>query len=217
MRSSPSAPAVTAVAPGDRVFVMPMHWCGSCHACRNGQFDLCPNRKVYGGDLPGAFAELFLVSERTAIPIPDEVSFQQAALIEPLAVVVKGLSRAKVDAGDSAAVVGGGPIGLHRHRRPGAAPPAPADRPRAAGCPPRDRPPDGRHDGPRPYGRRRHGRAPRTPPAGLGADLTVEAVGIHRLGRIGGRLRPGPAVSWSGWATSAGSSRSTSSRSSGTS
>ena len=104
--------AVTAVKPGDRVFVMPMHWCGTCDACVHGQFDLCPQRKVYGGDLPGAFAELFRVSERTAIPIPDEVTFRQAALIEPLAVVVKGLSRAKFDAGDSAAVIGGGPIGL---------------------------------------------------------------------------------------------------------
>ncbi|MFO7532842.1 MAG: alcohol dehydrogenase catalytic domain-containing protein [Candidatus Limnocylindrales bacterium] len=104
--------AVTAVKPGDRVFVMPMHWCGTCDACAHGQFDLCPERKVYGGDLPGAFAELFRVSERTAIPIPDEVTFRQAALIEPLAVVVKGLARAKFDAGDSAAVIGGGPIGL---------------------------------------------------------------------------------------------------------
>jgi L-iditol 2-dehydrogenase len=118
-------PAVTAVAPGDRVFTMPMHHCGTCQACRSGAFDLCPERKVYGGDLPGAFAELFLVSEQSALLIPDSVSFRQAALIEPLAVVVKGLSRAKVDAGDSAAVIGGGPIGLiatavlalHRPRR----------------------------------------------------------------------------------------------------
>jgi len=105
-------PAVTAVAPGDRVFAMPMHWCGTCPACRNGAFDLCPERKVYGGDLPGAFAELFLISERTAIPIPDEVSYGQAALIEPLAVVIKGLARAHISAGDSAVVIGGGPIGL---------------------------------------------------------------------------------------------------------
>jgi L-iditol 2-dehydrogenase len=104
--------AVTAVAPGDRVFAMPMHWCGACPACRNGAFDLCPERKVYGGDLPGAFAELFLISERTAIPIPDEVSYGQAALIEPLAVVIKGLARANIAAGDSALVIGGGPIGL---------------------------------------------------------------------------------------------------------
>lgn len=118
-------PSVNAVRPGDRVFAMPMEWCASCDECRRGAFDLCPNRKVYGGDLPGAFAELFRIRERTAIPIPDEVSYQQAALIEPLAVVVKGLSRAKVDAGDSVAVVGGGPIGLiatavlamHRPRR----------------------------------------------------------------------------------------------------
>jgi 2-desacetyl-2-hydroxyethyl bacteriochlorophyllide A dehydrogenase len=105
-------PAVRTVAPGDRVFAMPMEWCATCDACRRGSFDLCPNRKVYGGDLPGAFAELFRIRERTAVPIPDEVTFQQAALIEPLAVVVKGLSRARIDAGDTAAVVGGGPIGL---------------------------------------------------------------------------------------------------------
>jgi 2-desacetyl-2-hydroxyethyl bacteriochlorophyllide A dehydrogenase len=118
-------PAVTAVVPGDRVFVMPMEWCGECGPCRRGAFDLCPERKVYGGDLPGAFAERFRIRERTAIPLPDDVTFQQAALIEPLAVVVKGLSRAKVDAGDSVAVIGGGPIGLiatavlalHRPRR----------------------------------------------------------------------------------------------------
>ncbi|MEX1297008.1 MAG: alcohol dehydrogenase catalytic domain-containing protein [Candidatus Limnocylindrales bacterium] len=118
-------PAVTAVAPGDRVFAMPMEWCAACDQCRRGAFDLCPHRKVYGGDLPGAFGELFRIRERTAIPIPDEVSYQQAALIEPLAVVVKGLARAKIDAGDSVAVVGGGPIGLiatavlalHRPRR----------------------------------------------------------------------------------------------------
>jgi threonine dehydrogenase-like Zn-dependent dehydrogenase len=102
-----------------------MEWCAACVHCRRGAFDLCPDRKVYGGDLPGAFGELFRIRERTAVPIPDDVSFQQAALSEPLAVVVKGLSRAKIDAGDSVAVVGGGPIGLiatavlalHRPRR----------------------------------------------------------------------------------------------------
>jgi L-iditol 2-dehydrogenase len=103
---------VTAVAPGERIFSMPMHWCAACPACRSGAFDLCPERKVYGGDLPGAFAELFLISEQSAIPIPDEVSFRQAALIEPLAVVIKGLSRAHIAAGDTALVIGGGPIGL---------------------------------------------------------------------------------------------------------
>ncbi|MFN8621291.1 MAG: alcohol dehydrogenase catalytic domain-containing protein [Chloroflexota bacterium] len=103
---------VTNVAPGDRIFIMPMVWCGTCAACLAGAFDICPNRKVYGADLPGSFAERVRISARTAVPLPPEVSFLQAALIEPLAVVVKGTSRAKVDAGDSVAVVGAGPIGL---------------------------------------------------------------------------------------------------------
>jgi L-iditol 2-dehydrogenase len=105
-------PAVTAVRPGDRVFSLPMEWCGACAECRVGSVDLCPHRKVYGGDLPGAFAERFRIREQTAVPIPDAVSFQQAALIEPLAVVVKGLARANIQAGDVMVVVGGGPIGL---------------------------------------------------------------------------------------------------------
>jgi L-iditol 2-dehydrogenase len=103
---------VTNVAPGDRIFIMPMVWCGRCAACLAGAFDVCPDRKVYGADLPGSFAERVLIRARTAVPLPPEVSFLQAALIEPLAVVIKGTSRAKVDAGDSVAVVGAGPIGL---------------------------------------------------------------------------------------------------------
>jgi L-iditol 2-dehydrogenase len=103
---------VTNVRPGDRIFIMPMVWCGSCPACLAGAFDICPGRKVYGADLPGSFAERVLIRARTAVPLPDTVSFLQAALIEPLAVVVKGTSRAKVDAGDTVAVVGAGPIGL---------------------------------------------------------------------------------------------------------
>jgi 2-desacetyl-2-hydroxyethyl bacteriochlorophyllide A dehydrogenase len=103
---------VTDLTPGQRIFVMPMVWCGTCATCLSGSFDICPNRKVYGADLPGAFAERMLIRARTAIPLPDSVSFLQAALIEPLAVVVKGTSRAKVDAGDTVAVVGAGPIGL---------------------------------------------------------------------------------------------------------
>jgi 2-desacetyl-2-hydroxyethyl bacteriochlorophyllide A dehydrogenase len=105
-------PDVTNVRPGDRIFIMPMVWCGTCAACLAGAFDICPNRKVYGADLPGSFAERVLIRARTAVPLPDGVTFLQAALIEPLAVVVKGTSRARVDAGDSVAVVGAGPIGL---------------------------------------------------------------------------------------------------------
>ena len=171
-------PGVTAVAPGDRVFTMPMHHCGICSACRNGAFELCPERKVYGGDLPGAFAELFLVSEQSAIPIPDSVSFRQAALIEPLAVVMQG------------------PV-AGAHRRGRYAPPSSGVGPSGSSPPPSWRCTgrgtsswwsrwrrDGRSPGPWARrsssipARRRRWRGPAArPPHGLGVDVTVEAVG----------------------------------------
>lgn len=105
-------PAVTNVAVGDRIFVLPMLSCLRCPACQKGAYDACSDRRVYGADMPGAFAELIRIKARSAVPIPDAVSFIQAALIEQSAVVIKGLARASIDAGDSVAVVGGGPIGL---------------------------------------------------------------------------------------------------------
>lgn len=103
---------VVNVAPGDRIFIMPMVSCQTCAACLNGAADACAGRKVYGADLPGSFAERVLISARAAVPLPETVSFLQASLVEPLAVVIKGISRAKIDAGDTVAVVGAGPIGL---------------------------------------------------------------------------------------------------------
>ena len=67
---------------------------------------------MYGADLPGAFADLRRIKSRAAVRIPDGVSFVQGALIEQLSVVVKGISRATIAAGDSVAVVGAGPIGM---------------------------------------------------------------------------------------------------------
>jgi L-iditol 2-dehydrogenase len=104
--------AVTSVRPGQRVFMMPMEVCSSCHACIAGAPDQCGSRRVYGADLPGALAERVRIASANAVPIPDEVSDVQGAVIEPLSVVTKGLSRVAVQPGDALAVVGGGPIGL---------------------------------------------------------------------------------------------------------
>ena len=103
---------VTGVKVGDRIFVAPMLSCLRCPPCSTGAYDACTDRLVYGADMPGAFAELLRIKARSVVPIPDGVSFVQAALIEQLSVVVKGVSRASIAAGDSVAVVGGGPIGL---------------------------------------------------------------------------------------------------------
>jgi 2-desacetyl-2-hydroxyethyl bacteriochlorophyllide A dehydrogenase len=103
---------VSNVAVGDRIFVLPMLSCLRCPPCRAGAYDECTGRLVYGADLPGAFADLVRIKARAAVPIPDAVSFVQGALIEQTSVVVKGVSRATIAAGDSVAVVGAGPIGL---------------------------------------------------------------------------------------------------------
>ena len=103
---------VTNVAVGDRIFVLPMLSCLRCPPCQAGAYDACTARLVYGADLPGAFADLIRIKARAAVPIPDAVSFVQGALIEQLAVVIKGISRATIGAGDSVAVIGAGPIGL---------------------------------------------------------------------------------------------------------
>ncbi len=104
--------AVTDLAPGQRVFMMPMEACLQCRSCSQGRYDACTRRKVYGADLPGAFADRIRITASSAVPIPDGVSDIQGSLLEPLSVVLKGISRAQVRPGDAIAVVGGGPIGL---------------------------------------------------------------------------------------------------------
>ena len=83
------------LALGERVFVMSTEACGKCEACLAGTESLCRAGRVYGADLPGAFAERVRVSSRNAIALPASVSFEQGAVVEPLSVVVNGLSRAE--------------------------------------------------------------------------------------------------------------------------
>jgi threonine dehydrogenase-like Zn-dependent dehydrogenase len=97
---------------GERIFMLPQVTCMACAACLMGMFDQCTNRLVLGADLPGAFAEYVRIPSRNALPLPDSVPFIQASLLEPLSVVVKGLSRVNIASGGTAAVVGAGPIGL---------------------------------------------------------------------------------------------------------
>jgi len=92
--------------------------CGSCYYCRIAKPNLCErlNEVLVGFSSPGAYAEYVrlpgrIVSQNTH-EIPKEVSFEEAALLEPLACVVHGVELAEVQAGDSVFVIGAGPIGL---------------------------------------------------------------------------------------------------------
>jgi L-iditol 2-dehydrogenase len=105
---------VSEFAPGDRVTTETyFHLCGVCRFCRGGQPNLCPERRSIGSGVDGGFAPYVLVPARNLHRLPETLSFQAAALTEPLACVVHGaLELPKVTAGDIAVVSGPGTIGL---------------------------------------------------------------------------------------------------------
>jgi L-iditol 2-dehydrogenase len=98
--------------PGTRVVVANSAPCGTCYACRRGQENLCENLQF----LNGAYAEYLLVPERfvsvNTYRVAGGLGFEAAALAEPLACVVHGLDETAPRRGDTAAVLGLGPIGL---------------------------------------------------------------------------------------------------------
>ena len=107
---------VTDVKPGDRVFAHHHVPCYECRYCRKGDFTVCPHYATSNLD-PCGLAEQFLVPEwhRTrggVIVLPEEVTFEEAAMIEPLGCCVNALTRGRFAKDDSLAVVGAGPTGL---------------------------------------------------------------------------------------------------------
>lgn len=101
--------------PGDRVVGEPHTLaCGRCWLCRSGNRQLCPEKRSPGWGIDGCFARYMRYPEPALLHrLPDSVSFEDGALIEPTAnVVTDVLERGRVEAGDTVAVVGPGPIGL---------------------------------------------------------------------------------------------------------
>jgi L-iditol 2-dehydrogenase len=99
---------------GDRVVSEPHKGgCGVCHYCQTGAVEACKSKRAIGYKIDGAFTSYIAMPETSLHRIPNNVSYEQAALSEPLAVAVKGiLERAKVEQNDFAVVLGCGPIGL---------------------------------------------------------------------------------------------------------
>jgi L-iditol 2-dehydrogenase len=102
---------------GDRVTFDSTAYCGQCDYCRRGQINLCDNRNVFGvscGDYRrhGAFAEFVAVPQHIVYKLPDNLSFEEAALIESVSIAVHAANRTPIRPGDTAVVVGVGMIGL---------------------------------------------------------------------------------------------------------
>lgn len=80
-----TGPAVTRCAPGDRVTVMPVIACQQCQQCRAAMPDVCTQSAMLGIDCNGAYCDFVIVPERAVYPLPDRLSFQAGAYIEPIA------------------------------------------------------------------------------------------------------------------------------------
>jgi len=97
---------------GDRVCSLPFLSCGKCLACVNGRPFECAQIKCTGLDVPGGFAEYVTTGALETIRLPDHLSMENAALIEPLAVGLHALRVAGMKAGQRVLITGAGPIGL---------------------------------------------------------------------------------------------------------
>lgn len=97
---------------GDEVTVNPLTYCGQCRTCRLGLTQLCPQRRLVGAHRPGAFAEFVSVPAYLTHKLPAGMSPRTGALTEPVGVGVRIGKLAGDVAGQSALILGAGPIGL---------------------------------------------------------------------------------------------------------
>ncbi|MBD3274057.1 MAG: alcohol dehydrogenase catalytic domain-containing protein [Candidatus Marinimicrobia bacterium] len=110
-------PEVTGYAAGDRVTFDSTIYCGTCWYCRRGEINLCEDRKVLGvscGDYRqhGAFADYVAVPAHILYALPDAITFEQAAMVEPCSIAFHAVDRTPIRLNDTAVVVGTGMVGL---------------------------------------------------------------------------------------------------------
>ncbi len=97
---------------GQKVTVEPQVYCGECYPCTHGKYNLCENLKVMGFQTTGTASEFFAVDASKVTPLPDNMSFDDGAMLEPLAVTVHAAKRFPDIKGAKVAILGCGPIGI---------------------------------------------------------------------------------------------------------
>lgn len=107
---------VTKFRVGERVAIGADVPCGACFFCQNGMGTNCAINYAIGYQFPGGFAEYILLNALTVVQgavheIPDNLSFDEASLAEPLACAINGLEMSKLEVGDTLLIIGAGPIG----------------------------------------------------------------------------------------------------------
>ncbi len=102
---------VTHVQVGDKITFMPQVTCGECYPCKHGMYHICESLKVMGFQTGGAAQEYFALPADKVLKLPESMSLDQAAMIEPIAVTVHALQRGGGAEGKCVIVLGAGTIG----------------------------------------------------------------------------------------------------------
>lgn len=100
------------LAAGDRVAVAPLMPCRTCESCQAGKFHLCDDYDFMGSRSNGAFAQYLCAPASNVLKVPDTVSYEVAATIEPAAIILHGIHKLDIKLGDAVAVVGCGALGF---------------------------------------------------------------------------------------------------------
>ncbi|MGI5989594.1 MAG: zinc-binding alcohol dehydrogenase family protein [Lachnospiraceae bacterium] len=100
------------IKPGDRVVVDPYIYCGHCYPCSIGRTNCCTDLKVLGVHVDGGMAEYFTHPADLLVKVPEKMTWEEAAMAEPLTISLHGVHRGGLKAGEYCAIIGAGPIGL---------------------------------------------------------------------------------------------------------
>lgn len=107
---------VSILKKGDRVAIDPQIYCGYCYACKHGWQNLCDNMSFIGSSMrnlkDGAMCEYIVLSLKQLYKIPDDLSFNEAAMLDPVSNALHLFNRAYMEVGDTVAILGTGVIGL---------------------------------------------------------------------------------------------------------
>lgn len=102
---------VTKVKVGDRVIIDQVVNCGTCYACRKGRGNVCGNLKVRGVHIDGGYREYIAVPEKDCYLLPDELTDEEAVMIEPTTIAIQSCSRAELCEEDTLLILGCGALG----------------------------------------------------------------------------------------------------------
>ncbi len=102
---------VSGIEIGSKATARPQIVCGECKPCRRGDYNICDVLKVQGFQAPGCAQDFFITTQERIVPLPESLTFEQGALVEPTAVAVHSTGRSGDLAGRNVVVLGAGPIG----------------------------------------------------------------------------------------------------------